>query len=169
VLEKTLFVTRLRTIKNEVVTIPNGVVLGGRILNYSAVAEEQGLILSTSVGIGYDVDWRRAHELLLGAAGKTENVLENPAPFVWQKSLDDYAVAYELNAYTKSPRDIGVTYSELRKHILDAFAEAGIEIMTPSVAALRDANQPAIPPEFNPKISDFPGFRFLDPGRGEKR
>ncbi len=168
VLEKTLFVTRIRTVKNEVVTIPNGVVLGGRILNYSAVAEERGLILPVIVGIGYDTDWRRVHELLLGAARKTENVLDSPEPFVWQQSLDNYAVTYELNAYTKSPREIGATHSELRKNVLDAFNEAGIEIMTPSVSALRDANQPAIPPEFNPKVSDFPGFRFLDPNRPPK-
>jgi len=165
VLEKTLFVTRIRTIKNELITIPNGVVLGGRILNYSAGAEEKGLILHTSIGIGYDVDWRRVHELLLDAAKKTELVLEDPQPFVWQKSLDDYAVVYELNAYTNSPKQVGAIYSELRRHILDAFNEAGIEIMTPSVSALRDANQPAIPPDHAPKAAGFPGFRFLDPSR----
>jgi small-conductance mechanosensitive channel len=169
VLEKTLFVTRLRTIKNEVVTVPNGVVLAGRILNYSAVAEEKGLILSITVGIGYEVPWRQVHELLLGAARKTGLVLDHPEPFVWQKSLDDYAVAYELNAYTKSPHQVGTIYSELRQHVLDAFNEAGIEIMTPSVSALRDANEPAIPAEFHPKASDFPGFRFMDPGREGKK
>jgi small-conductance mechanosensitive channel len=165
VLEKTLFVTRVRTVKNEVITIPNGVVLGGRILNYTAGAEEQGLIVHTTVGIGYDVDWRRVHELLLGAAKKTELLLADPEPFVWQQSLDDYAVAYELNAYTNSPKQLGAIYSELRLHILDAFNAAGIEIMTPSVSALRDANQPAIPPDHAPKAASFPGFRFLDPNR----
>jgi len=78
VLEKTLFVTRIRTAKNEEVTIPNGVVLGGRILNYSAAASTKGLILHIGVGLGYDVDWRRAHELLIGAAKITPDILEYP-------------------------------------------------------------------------------------------
>ncbi|MCP5112110.1 MAG: mechanosensitive ion channel [bacterium] len=165
VLEKTLFVTRLRTIKNEEVTVPNGVVLAGRILNFSAVAETHGLILHTTIGIGYDVDWRQVHQLLEAAAGKTENLLADPPPFVWQTTLGDYAVNYELNVYTKETKKIGAIYSELRKNILDGFNEAGIEIMTPTVGAVRDANQPAIPPGYNPKPFDFPGLRFLFPKR----
>lgn len=163
VLEKTLFVTRLRTIKNEEVTIPNGVVLAGRIMNYSGAARTEGLVLHTAVGIGYDVDWRKVHELLRLAAEKTPHVLPDPPPFVWQQELTDYSVCYELNVYTDDPRQMGQAYSELRKNILDAFNDAGVEIMTPSVSAIRDANQPAIPAEFNPKLSDFPGFRFLYP------
>ncbi len=166
VIEKSLFVTRLRTPKNEEVTIPNAVVLAGRITNYSAVAASHGLILHTEVGIGYDVDWRKVHELLLSAATKTESVLAEPAPFVLQNRLDNYSVTYELNAYTDAPRKMSMVYSDLRKNILDIFHEAGVEIMTPSVSALRDANQPAIPSEHNPKPFQFPGFRFLFPGQG---
>ena len=73
-----------------------------------------------------------------------------------------------MNAYTGEPKKIGATYSELRKNILDAFNEAGIEIMTPAVTALRDANQPAIPPEAKPDPSSFPGFRFLFPNRPKR-
>lgn len=164
VLEKTLFVTRVRTIKNEEVTIPNGVVLAGRIMNYSAAAGTRGLILHTAVGIGYDVDWRQVHELLLGAAAKTEGLLEDPKPFVWQSDLGDYAITYELNAYTRDTKSVGRIYSDLRRNILDAFNGARIEIMTPAVTALRDGNQPAIPSEDHGQAPRFPGFRFWSAG-----
>ena len=131
-----------------------------------AMAEDARRAMNGEVMTGPMINTQKHNEILLEKLRLM--VLEHPEPFVWQKSLDDYAVAYELNVYTKDPRKIGDIYSELRQHVLDAFNGAGIEIMTPSVAALRDANQPAIPPEAKPKISDFPGFRFMDPGRGQK-
>ena len=95
------------------------------------------MILSTSIGIGYQVDWRHVHKLMLGAARETKAFLEDPEPFVWQRNLGDYAFAYELNVFTRSPTQIGQIESELKRNLLDAFNEAGVEIMTPAVSALQ--------------------------------
>ena len=103
VLERTLLVTRIRTIKNVVVTIPNGMVLNNEIINYNAPMLEEGLILNTTVTIGYDVPWRKVHDLLIQAALATSDILSDQKPFVLQTSLDDYYVSYELNAYTHAP------------------------------------------------------------------
>jgi small-conductance mechanosensitive channel len=131
------------------------------------------LILHTTVTIGYDVPWRQVHELLLDAALVTDCVEEDPEPFVRQTSLDDFYVSYELNAYTASPTKKASTYSELHSNIQDAFNRAGVEIMSPHYAALRDGNRLAVPDDSLPKDYKTPGIRIhpLDkivPGRDAK-
>ena len=103
VIEKTLLVTRIRTIKNVEITIANAMVLNSHIINFSASAQQEGLILHTSVTIGYDAPWRTVHQLLIDAALATENILKVPKPFVFQTALDDFYVHYELNAFTDQP------------------------------------------------------------------
>ena len=93
----------MRSIKNVDVTIPNALVLGSHITNFSSSAQEYGLILNTTVTIGSDAPWRQVHELLIAAARATENTLELPAPFVFQTGLDDFYVSYEINVYTDKP------------------------------------------------------------------
>jgi small-conductance mechanosensitive channel len=145
VLERTLLVTRIRTIKSVVVTIPNGMVLNNEIINYSAPMLEEGLILNTTVTIGYDVPWRKVHDLLVHAALATRDIISDPKPFVLQTSLDDYYVSYELNAYTHAPERMAMIYSELHQNIQDWFNEAGVEIMSPGYTAYRDGGEAAIP------------------------
>jgi len=146
VLEKSLFVTRIRTLENEEVTIPNGIVLGGPITNFTTASAAGGLVLTVSVGIGYDVAWRRVHELLVQAASNTNGVISDPPSSVWQKALGDYAVNYELRAYTDRPDEMGRILSDLRRNVLDAFHEGGVEIMTPAVTAYRRSEQTVVPP-----------------------
>jgi small-conductance mechanosensitive channel len=165
VLERTLLVTRLRTIKNVDITIPNGAVLAGQIINYSAQSDTGGLILHSTVTIGYDAPWRRVHELLIAAARATPNVLAEPAPFVLQTSLDDFYVSYQINAYTDRPGSMAQTYSELHQHIQDQFNQSGIEIMSPHYRALRDGNQVTIPPENLAADYQAPAFRVENPAR----
>jgi small-conductance mechanosensitive channel len=145
VTEKTLLITRLRTVKNVEVTIPNCLVLGSHIINYTAFSKNPGLVLSTSVTIGYDVPWRKVHELLIGAAHDTAKVLHDPGPFVLQTALNDFSVAYELNAYTAEPAYMASTYSALHANIQDRFNDAGIEILSPRYAAIRNGNESTIP------------------------
>ncbi len=161
VIEKGLFVTRVRSWGNEAITIPNGKVLSGDIVNLSAATREDGLAILIPAGIGYDTDWRRVHELMERAALETEGIETDPKPFVMQTELDSYAVSYLLVAKTMEPKRRRHIESALRQNVLDLFNEAGIEIMTPSVAAVRDGNQPAIPESFDPQPSQFPGFRLL--------
>jgi small-conductance mechanosensitive channel len=144
VIEKNLLVTRLRTFENEEVSIPNGNVLATSVRNYSAGAKE-GLILRVTAGIGYDVDWRKVHDLMMEGARATERIATEPAPHVFQSALGDYAVNYELRAYTNEPAYMLRTLSILRANVLDAFNRAGVEIMTPSILAHRDASNLAVP------------------------
>lgn len=147
VVEKTLLVTRVRTTKNEDITVPNSSILSGHTINYSSSSKELGLILHTSVTIGYDVPWRQVHELLIDAAVATEGVNISREPFVLQTSLDDWYVAYQLNAYTDTPEKMPRIYSELHANIQDKFNAAGVEIMSPHYRAVRDGNASTIPKE----------------------
>ncbi|MGO9482818.1 MAG: mechanosensitive ion channel family protein, partial [Candidatus Kryptoniota bacterium] len=161
VVEKTLLVTRVRTIKNVDVTVPNAMVLGSHIINFSSSASERGLILHTGVTIGYDAPWVKVHELLIEAAGATEHILKDPKPFVYQTSLDDSYVSYELNAYTDQPNIMAGTYSELHQNIQDKFNEAGVEILSPHYSAIRDGNGMKIPDTYLPKTYSPPAFRIF--------
>jgi len=166
--EKTLLVTRIRTIKNVDITIPNASVLGSHITNYSSSAEQYGLILHTSVTIGYDAPWRKVHELLIAAAGATEQILQSPAPFVLQTALNDFYVTYELNAYTNAPHQMAKTYSDLHQNIQDMFNEAGMEIMSPHYSQIRDGNRTAIPEQYLPEGYEAGSLRIQRTGNKER-
>jgi len=160
IIERTLLVTRIRSIKNVEIAIANSMVLGSHIINFSASAEREGLILHTTVTIGYDAPWRTVHKLLTEAALATENVLAQPQPFIFQTALDDFYVHYELNAYTDQPSKMANIYSDLHQNIQDKFYEAGVEIMSPHYSSVRDGNSIAIPAEYRPRTYSAPTFRL---------
>ena len=145
VMSKTLLVTKIRTVRNEEITIPNGILMSGGVLNYTAQSTQHGLVLHTSITIGYDVPWRQVHELMISAALNTSNIAPAPSPFVLQKALNDWYVEYELNAYTNDSHRMARTYSDLHANIQDAFNAAGVEIMSSHYMAVRDGNASTIP------------------------
>jgi len=160
VVSQNMLATHLQTFQKEEVVIPNSVVLNSHVTNYSLVGQTEGLLLHTSVTIGYDTPWRTVSRLLIEAALKTADILPDPAPFVLQKALDDSYVQYEINAYTRNPHAMFITYSNLHANIQDCFYAAGVEIVSPVYSALRDGNKTAIPAEFLPKDYRPQGFRI---------
>ncbi len=158
IIEKSLLVTRIRTIKNEIISIPNSNVISSHTINYSSDSLEKGLILHTTVTIGYDVPWKTIHRALLDAADRTEFIMKDIKPFVLQTSLEDFYVAYQLNAYTKEPNKQAIIYSQLHQNIQDCCNEAGIEIMSPHYRAARDGNLSTIPAEYLSKDYKVPSF-----------
>lgn len=140
-----LLTTRVRTIRNEEVTIPNATVMGSSVINYTALSRENGLVLQTEIGIGYETPWRQVHAMLLEAARRTPGLMAAPAPFVWQRQLGDFAVVYQLNVYKQVADALAATYSALHQNILDVFNEYGVQIMTPAYEG--DPEQPKIVPK----------------------
>jgi small-conductance mechanosensitive channel len=164
VIERSMLVTRIRTIKNEVISIPNSTVMNSHTINYSVDAPEKGLIIHSNVTIGYDVPWKDVHEALLTAAERTELILEEPSPFVLQTSLDDFYVTYQVNGYTKEPNKQAKIYSDLHQHILDCFNEKGIEIMSPHYSAIRDGNKSTVSENHLPEGYTPPPFNIRNIG-----
>ena len=150
IIERSAFVTRLRTAKNEEVAVPNAMVMANHIVNFSAQAKEEGVLLHTTVTIGYDVPWPRVHAILTEAAMKTAEILDEPPPFVLQTSLDDNYVAYELNAYTRKPGNKARISSDMHANIQDGFRDAEIEILSPMYQADRDGSTLTVPAKLDP-------------------
>lgn len=158
VIEKTPLVTRMRTTKNEIVTIPNSTIMSAHTINYTTSAKNDGLILHTKFAVGYDVDWRKVQALLMDAAYATPHVLKEPAPFVFQAELDDFYAIYEINVYTKEPTKMSFIYSELNKNINEAFVTEGIDMIAAHYSAIRDGSGVGIPEKHVKK-----GFEFVTP------
>lgn len=159
VVEKGLLVTRVRTIKNVDVTIPNSLVMSSHMINYSSVSHERHLILNTTVTLSYDLPWRMVHDTLIKAALATPGVLSEPRPFVLQTSLNDYHVSYELNAATDDPNAMQNLYSRLHENIQDCCNAAGFEILSPGYTSVRDGNPSTIPAKSLPPGHENPVFR----------
>ena len=127
-----LQVTHVRSVKNEEIVVPNSTLLNSNVVNYSALARTRGLILHTTVGIGYETPWRQVEAMLLLATERTPGLLREPPPFVLQKSLGDFCVVYEINVYCDAPAEMATLYTRLHQNILDVFNEYGVQIMTPA-------------------------------------
>jgi small-conductance mechanosensitive channel len=150
--------------KGEEITIPNAVLVGTTVTNFSRLGGDDGPIIATSVGIGYDAPWRQVHAMLLLAAERTPGIRSRPAPRVLQRALSDFVVQYELRAHLEQSVDPGAVLSALHTQIQDAFNEFGVQIMSPAfesqperpvvVAKSRWYAAPAVPPKEGAPPSD---------------
>ena len=138
VVEKSMLVTRIRTRKNEIVTIPNSNMMSSQTSNYTQSAQQYGVIVHTKITIGYDEPWQKIERLLLEAADKTDGIKKHPKPFVRITTLDDFYVEYEINGCTERAKTLPAVYSTLHQNILDTMHGAGVEIMSPHIQARRD-------------------------------
>lgn len=145
VIEKTPLATRIRTPKNEVVTIPNSFIMSSHTVNFSQSAREYGLIIHSELSIGYDVPWRQVNQLLMDAALNTPGVLDDPRPFILETSLSECNPVYQVNAYIREVDRLSQIYSDLYQNIQDRFNDAGVEITSPQYVAVRDGNETTIP------------------------
>jgi small-conductance mechanosensitive channel len=130
-----MFSTRIRTPKGEIVSLPNAVIVGTTTKNYSREEETGGVILATTVTIGYNAPWRQVHAMLIEAAGRTQGLLKDPAPFVRQRSLSDFYVEYMLGARIAEPRKRIAVLDTLHRNIQDVFNEFGVQILSPHYEA----------------------------------
>jgi len=144
--ELKVMTTRIRTPKNEMVIIPNSKILTTDVTNYSQLAKTEGLLLHSSVGIGYDAPWRQVEAMLVEAADRTEGIEKEPRPFVLQTSLGDFAAHYQINAYCHDVSNLPRVYSDLHANIQDVFNENGVQIMSPAYVADPEAAK-IVPPD----------------------
>jgi len=143
--EMGLLVTRLRTIKNEDVTIPNSHILTQEAVNYSSSAKSKiKLIIPLTITIGYEVAKNDVKDLLQKSAVGIKSVLTDPAPFVLLTELNGSFISYELNVYTDNADQILQIKSDLRESIIDNFNQAGIEILSPQYISMRDGNKTTV-------------------------
>lgn len=150
VVEKSALVTRIKTPNNEIITIPNSNVMAAQTVNFTHSAKIHGLIINTTIGVGYNIPWQKVHEMLHEVAERTENISKRQKPFVVQLGFDDFYVNYQLNVYVKDAKVMAKVQSDLRLHAQDVFAENDIEMLSPQYIVNRseDANATAVPPKY---------------------
>jgi small-conductance mechanosensitive channel len=128
-----MFTTRIRTGMGEELTLPNSLVVGTVTKNYSRSSDSRGFVLDTTVTIGYDAPWRQIHALLLDAASRTDGIVQDPLPRVFQTALSDFYVEYRLAALAipSEPLPRAQVLNMLHQNIQDVFNEHGVQIMSP--------------------------------------
>ena len=137
--------TKLVNMRNEEITIPNSVLIGNAIRNYSRLSESGGAVISTKVTIGYDTPWRQVHAMLSIAAEQTAGIQQEPKPFVLQRALSDFYVEYELFVHIDEPKRRFFILTDLHANIQDQFNEYGVQIMSPNFRSQPD--QPVLSPK----------------------
>jgi small-conductance mechanosensitive channel len=142
VVESSLLVTRLRTIRNIEITVPNSQILNGQVTNFSVTGNPT---VSTQLTIGYDTPWRQVHAMLLGAAARTPGIVGEPPAFVLQTALEDFYIRYELMCVVETPGRMPHILSQLHQNILDTFNEHGVQIMSPHF--IDNPDTPALVPK----------------------
>ncbi|GJM60812.1 mechanosensitive ion channel family protein [Persicobacter diffluens] len=136
-IERSMFVIRMRTNENKIMTIPNSSVLSNNTINLSMSNQRFKLIIHTEVTIGYDVPWRRVRDLLIRSAQETDGILQDPRPFVLTTQLNDFYIEYSIRCCTNYPAKIPRTLALLNQNILDNFNRGGVEILSPHFRAQR--------------------------------
>jgi small-conductance mechanosensitive channel len=129
VIEISLLYTKIKTVRNELVAIPNQTLLQRQIVNYSGLD-----ILATSIEVSaiYNNNRDRVESLLVEAAKNTDGIItDNPTPFVLLKRFENYAAVYELRAYTNKPNEYLKIQSEIRKKIYDLFQRYELDLTIP--------------------------------------
>lgn len=137
--------THLKSIKNELISIPNAQLMNSDVVNFSKNTDSSGLLLHTTVGIGYEEPPEKVEAMLIEAAHRTTGIKARPEPFVLWTALADYAINYQINGYTTRGSIIPKIRSDLHRNIVAVFNENGVQIMTPSYMA--DPPEPKIPTE----------------------
>lgn len=145
VIERTALVTRIRTRKNEIITMPNSSIMTTNATNYTLSTDNEGLIIHTSISISYNVPWQKVHALLITAALQCEKTQKEPSPFVLETSLSDSYPIYQINAYIKDASNLPKMYSELHQQIQEVFAKANVEILSPKYYSVRNGNNSTVP------------------------
>ncbi len=126
--------TRIRTLANSVVVIPNQKLAQSVVVNYSLPEKRLALVLPVSVG--YDCAPDVVERVLLAvageAAGEVEGLLAEPAPSVRLiPGFGEYALHYSLICHVREFADQYNVQHELRKRILARFQQEGIRIPIP--------------------------------------
>jgi small-conductance mechanosensitive channel len=136
-----LIYTRMRTLDNVMISVPNQQLLTSEIDNYG---KKETVRRSCSVTIGYDVPSEQVEKVLLESAGKVEGVLKEPKPYVWVTSMLNFSVEYTLYVFISQIKMLPTIDSRLKRTVLDVFREHGIDLVTPSLVQTVDGKSKVV-------------------------
>jgi len=123
-----LIYTKMRTLDNVLVSVPNQLLLQGKVENYG---KEDAVRRRVAVTPGFEYDSRDVEAALLEAAEKVSRVLKDPKPYVRITDFQSYAVEYTLYAFIDEIRALAEIDGELHRQVLQTCKEHKIDISTP--------------------------------------
>lgn len=123
-----LIYTRMKTLDNVLVSVPNQELLKSEIDNYG---RKTTVRRSCSITAGYELTAEQVETALLEAASKAENILKDPKPYVWMTNFGDYAVEYTLYVFINRIKRLPEIDANLRKTVLETCKRHKIDISTP--------------------------------------
>lgn len=129
VMEIQLFYTKLVTVDNHVVIIPNGELTTSNIINMSTLSERR---INISVSIAYDADIRTAKEVIQSVLEQDAAVLKDKEHFVFVDELADSGVNLKVRCWSRN-EDYWETKWRLTENVKYALDEAGITIPFPQM------------------------------------
>jgi small-conductance mechanosensitive channel len=142
VVEKNAFITRLKDIKGNLITVPNNSILSQQTVNYTAALRHgEGSIVHSDFTFTYKVPRATIEAYLLEGAARCQLLLKEPKPFVLVTALEDFYTRYEINAYTKETERLFEVYSELHKNIIDVFREHDLDPTSSHFVKMEEINK----------------------------
>ncbi len=128
VLAVDLIYTRMRTLDNVLISVPNQQLLTSEIDNYG---KKTTVRRSCSVTAGYELTSEQVEKALLEASDELEGVLKEPKPYVWITGFLDFAVEYTLYIFVNQIRKLPEIDANLKRAVLLTCKRHGIDIRTP--------------------------------------
>lgn len=121
--------TRVKTMDNILITIPNSIIANSKIINESAPI--LNFRFKIPISVAYDSDTDKVEELLLDIARSTENVLSEPAPAVRMCRFGDHGIEFELLCWANEPPLKDSIIHAINKQIISKFRNEQITIPYP--------------------------------------
>ncbi len=123
-----LIYTKMLTLDNILVSIPNQELLKAQIDNFGKKRVARRHVTVTP---GFEYDIQDVEKALLEAADKVPRVLKEPKPYVWITKFQNYAVEYTLYAFINDIKGLPEIDAELHRAVLETCKEHKIDISTP--------------------------------------
>jgi len=120
--------TKMRTLDNVLISIPNQELLKTEIENFG---RERTVRRHVKVTPGYEYESKDVEKALLEAAKKAKGVLKDPAPYVWITNFLDYAVEYTLYVFIEDIKRMNEIHADLYRAVLETVKKYEIDIRTP--------------------------------------
>lgn len=133
-----LIYTRMKTLDNVMISVPNQELLTTEIDNYG---KKTTVRRSCSITAGYELTSRQVETVLLEAATEVEGVLKEPKPYVWITNFGDFAVEYTLYVFINQIKRIPEIDANLRRTVFETCKRHKIDISTPRlIQRVEDGN-----------------------------
>jgi small-conductance mechanosensitive channel len=162
IIEMNIMFTKIRDLENEIIEIPNNLVLSTGIINWTMAGKKGGFAIEIDASIGYSVPAKQVIQLMKDSCVGIPNLLEFPRPNVIISEFRDFAIAYKLRAYIQAPQVRFKTQTEIMINMQKTFTEAGVEIMSPEYNIQR-AQRMQSAKSIKGRMKDFNKFESTTP------